>query len=159
LTCRKRRIKCDEGHPTCNNCKKSKRECLGYDPIFKQQPSPAAIQPAPSNQQPSTPATLASAAPTVLSSSSSSSSTHPYPATTYPPPPASSAAFDSPASTTTHSVKTDQPYDYSAAIDPALQGTEASGAPASHYQQHIKAEPGISQVVGDKNNLREDEGR
>jgi hypothetical protein len=36
LTCRKRRIKCDETHPTCNNCKKSKRECLGYDPIFRQ---------------------------------------------------------------------------------------------------------------------------
>ncbi|KAL7927529.1 hypothetical protein ACQKWADRAFT_6731 [Trichoderma austrokoningii] len=37
LTCRKRRIKCDETHPTCNNCRKSKRECLGYDPIFRQQ--------------------------------------------------------------------------------------------------------------------------
>ncbi|KAF4549543.1 Fungal Zn(2)-Cys(6) binuclear cluster domain-containing protein 18 [Elsinoe fawcettii] len=35
LTCRKRRIKCDEGHPACRNCVKSKRECLGYDPIFK----------------------------------------------------------------------------------------------------------------------------
>ncbi|KAG8625978.1 hypothetical protein KVT40_006379 [Elsinoe batatas] len=35
LTCRKRRIKCDEGHPACRNCSKSKRECLGYDPIFK----------------------------------------------------------------------------------------------------------------------------
>ncbi|KAI9171292.1 hypothetical protein HJFPF1_00774 [Paramyrothecium foliicola] len=30
--------KCDETHPTCNNCKKSKRDCLGYDPIFRQQP-------------------------------------------------------------------------------------------------------------------------
>ncbi|KXT07386.1 hypothetical protein AC578_533 [Pseudocercospora eumusae] len=47
LTCRKRRIKCDEGQPTCRNCSKSKRECLGYDPIFKSQPSPANIQPAP----------------------------------------------------------------------------------------------------------------
>ncbi|KAF2722860.1 hypothetical protein K431DRAFT_221480 [Polychaeton citri CBS 116435] len=47
LTCRKRRIKCDEGHPTCRNCQKSKRECLGYDPIFKQQSGPAPIQPAP----------------------------------------------------------------------------------------------------------------
>ncbi|KAK9457472.1 hypothetical protein V1511DRAFT_486064 [Dipodascopsis uninucleata] len=35
LTCRKRRIKCDERHPICNNCSKSKRVCLGYDPIFK----------------------------------------------------------------------------------------------------------------------------
>lgn len=49
LTCRKRRIKCDEGHPTCKNCLKSKRDCMGYDPIFKSQPGgPTAIQPAPS---------------------------------------------------------------------------------------------------------------
>ncbi|KAL4867773.1 hypothetical protein BDV12DRAFT_186456 [Aspergillus spectabilis] len=51
LTCRKRRIKCDEGHPVCRNCVKSKRECLGYDPVFKQ-PTPSVIQPAP-NPQPS----------------------------------------------------------------------------------------------------------
>ncbi|CAN6625849.1 hypothetical protein TRVA0_010S02256 [Trichomonascus vanleenenianus] len=37
LTCRKRRIKCDEQHPTCVNCDKSKRVCLGYDPIFRMQ--------------------------------------------------------------------------------------------------------------------------
>ncbi|KAK4244990.1 fungal transcriptional regulatory-like protein [Corynascus novoguineensis] len=30
LTCRRRRIKCDEGKPTCNNCIKSKRDCEGY---------------------------------------------------------------------------------------------------------------------------------
>ncbi|GAD94587.1 C6 finger domain protein, putative [Paecilomyces variotii No. 5] len=47
LTCRKRRIKCDEGHPVCRNCVKSKRECLGYDPVFRPQPAPSAIQPAP----------------------------------------------------------------------------------------------------------------
>ncbi|PKY05253.1 hypothetical protein P168DRAFT_252527 [Aspergillus campestris IBT 28561] len=52
LTCRKRRIKCDEGHPVCRNCVKSKRECLGYDPVFKPQPTPSAIQPAP-NPHPS----------------------------------------------------------------------------------------------------------
>ncbi|RMY59045.1 hypothetical protein D0863_12066 [Hortaea werneckii] len=34
LTCRKRRIKCDEGQPTCKNCTKSKRDCLGYDPVL-----------------------------------------------------------------------------------------------------------------------------
>lgn len=39
---------CDEAHPSCKNCAKSKRDCLGYDPIFKAQPGPAAIQPAPS---------------------------------------------------------------------------------------------------------------
>ncbi|KAJ5679460.1 hypothetical protein N7462_007704 [Penicillium macrosclerotiorum] len=48
LTCRKRRIKCDEGHPVCRNCVKSKRECLGYDPVFRPQATtPSAIQPAP----------------------------------------------------------------------------------------------------------------
>lgn len=35
LTCRKRRIKCDERASTCFNCDKSKRVCLGYDPIFR----------------------------------------------------------------------------------------------------------------------------
>ncbi|KAF5002545.1 hypothetical protein FDECE_10609 [Fusarium decemcellulare] len=37
LTCRKRRIKCDEGRPTCNNCIKSKRQCEGYSQrvVFK----------------------------------------------------------------------------------------------------------------------------
>ncbi|KAK3303684.1 uncharacterized protein B0T15DRAFT_421124 [Chaetomium strumarium] len=30
ITCRKRRIKCDEGKPTCNICIKSNRECEGY---------------------------------------------------------------------------------------------------------------------------------
>ncbi|KAK5998480.1 putative transcriptional regulatory protein C15D4.02 [Cladobotryum mycophilum] len=38
LTCRKRRIKCDEGKPTCKNCIKSKRNCDGYSQrvIFKE---------------------------------------------------------------------------------------------------------------------------
>ncbi|KAL1836406.1 hypothetical protein VTJ49DRAFT_5172 [Mycothermus thermophilus] len=35
LTCRKRRIKCDEGKPTCSNCIKSKRECEGYSRRLK----------------------------------------------------------------------------------------------------------------------------
>ncbi|KAK0783262.1 hypothetical protein LTR75_014175 [Friedmanniomyces endolithicus] len=47
LTCRKRRIKCDEGQPLCRNCAKSKRDCLGYDPIFKPATGPTPIQPAP----------------------------------------------------------------------------------------------------------------
>jgi hypothetical protein len=36
--CRKRRIKCDEGKPRCNNCLKSKRQCEGYNQrvIFKE---------------------------------------------------------------------------------------------------------------------------
>ncbi|KAK9248253.1 hypothetical protein V1506DRAFT_529431 [Lipomyces tetrasporus] len=32
LTCRKRRIKCDEGKPKCANCSKSRRVCEGYGP-------------------------------------------------------------------------------------------------------------------------------
>ncbi|KAK6085791.1 C6 finger domain-containing protein [Seiridium cupressi] len=38
LTCRKRRIKCDEARPTCANCIKSKRQCEGYNQrvIFKE---------------------------------------------------------------------------------------------------------------------------
>ncbi|KAF2217816.1 hypothetical protein CERZMDRAFT_63943 [Cercospora zeae-maydis SCOH1-5] len=38
LTCRKRRIKCDEGRPVCKNCVKSKRHCEGYSQrvVFKQ---------------------------------------------------------------------------------------------------------------------------
>jgi hypothetical protein len=37
LTCRKRRIKCGEERPSCNNCFKSKRHCEGYNQrvIFK----------------------------------------------------------------------------------------------------------------------------
>ncbi|KAI9865197.1 MAG: hypothetical protein M1813_002517 [Trichoglossum hirsutum] len=37
LTCRKRRIKCGEERPRCNNCVKSKRNCEGYNQrvIFK----------------------------------------------------------------------------------------------------------------------------
>ncbi|KAL1302073.1 hypothetical protein AAFC00_002513 [Neodothiora populina] len=37
LTCRKRRIKCDEGKPICKNCYKSRRQCEGYDQrvVFK----------------------------------------------------------------------------------------------------------------------------
>ncbi|GMM36891.1 hypothetical protein DASC09_042160 [Saccharomycopsis crataegensis] len=31
LTCRKRRIKCDERKPFCMNCEKSKKECMGYE--------------------------------------------------------------------------------------------------------------------------------
>ncbi|KAI0489936.1 hypothetical protein F4859DRAFT_523759 [Xylaria cf. heliscus] len=51
LTCRKRRIKCDELHPTCKNCQKSKRECLGYDPIFKNNQQPQQQQ-SPQQQSP-----------------------------------------------------------------------------------------------------------
>ncbi|KAK0620927.1 hypothetical protein B0T14DRAFT_497353 [Immersiella caudata] len=156
LTCRKRRIKCDEAHPTCNNCKKSKRECLGYDPIFKQQQGPTAIQPAP-NSQPAPVATLAST-PT-LPSSTAQSTYHaqlPIVPSSYPPSVPSSITFDSPVSSTSQSVKAETNFDYSAAIDPALQsgdlqGGDLSGSadtPTSQYQQlrveGADEEPGVS---------------
>lgn len=35
LTCRKRRIKCDERKPFCYNCERSKKVCLGYEDLTK----------------------------------------------------------------------------------------------------------------------------
>ncbi|CAK7896721.1 hypothetical protein CAAN1_17S01552 [[Candida] anglica] len=35
LTCRKRRIKCDERKPHCFNCERSKKVCLGYENLSK----------------------------------------------------------------------------------------------------------------------------
>ncbi|KAF7951485.1 hypothetical protein EAE96_006794 [Botrytis aclada] len=106
LTCRKRRIKCDEQHPACRNCQKSKRECLGYDPIFKQQPGPAAIQPAPSSA-PSQSSSIATANP-YGNQPQMLQSGYGVPA---------SMAYD-PALTAPSAA---QHYDYSSAIDPNLE--------------------------------------
>ncbi|KAI4167058.1 MAG: hypothetical protein LQ343_007523 [Gyalolechia ehrenbergii] len=121
LTCRKRRIKCDEHHPQCKNCQKSKRECLGYDPIFKSQPGPTAIQPAPS------------AAPSMQSTPTSAP---PYP----PPPqgyiPASSQPY-APSSLMANShspnAANEQNYDYHATLDPALASSLQSKASSEMY--------------------------
>ncbi|KAF2145487.1 uncharacterized protein K452DRAFT_220599 [Aplosporella prunicola CBS 121167] len=123
LTCRKRRIKCDEAHPTCRNCQKSKRECLGYDPIFKQQPGPAQIQPAPS----AAPQPVSAPAP-VPPPSAPVAYSHvpqgyaPAASANYAPPIGHSASPPVPAP--------DQSYEFSSAIDPALAGAEAT-APMS----------------------------
>ncbi len=107
---------CDEAHPTCRNCQKSKRECLGYDPIFKSQPGPAAIQPAPSG------------APSMHATSvTSTSTTSPYPpgyapAVTGGYAPALSTGASSPGSSV-------EPYDYATAIDPALEASGPSQMP------------------------------
>ncbi|TEY68295.1 hypothetical protein BOTCAL_0121g00240 [Botryotinia calthae] len=106
LTCRKRRIKCDEQHPACRNCQKSKRECLGYDPIFKQQPGPAAIQPAPSSA-PSQSSSIATANP-YGNQPQMLQSGYGVPA---------SMAYD-PALT---APSAGQHYDYASAIDPNLE--------------------------------------
>ncbi|BCS24434.1 putative C6 finger domain protein [Aspergillus puulaauensis] len=110
LTCRKRRIKCDEGHPVCRNCVKSKRECLGYDPVFKQ-PTPSAIQPAP-NPQPSL---------VVNPQDPSPNSTTTQPQSSYPtaPPgyvPASSQPFAPSQSPSTSAER----FEYNSSIDPSL---------------------------------------
>ncbi|OJD15574.1 transcriptional regulatory protein moc3 [Emergomyces pasteurianus Ep9510] len=115
LTCRKRRIKCDERHPVCRNCEKSKRDCLGYDPVFRPQPGPSALQPAPSQ-----PSLLVShqGTPSYMSSQSplagGQSFAHPHLPTTSPS-----------SSPSVHQ------FDYGTAIDPALEGVASPNA-ATH---------------------------
>ncbi|KAH0542746.1 hypothetical protein FGG08_002885 [Glutinoglossum americanum] len=123
LTCRKRRIKCDEAHPTCRNCQKSKRECLGYDPIFKAQPGPAAIQPAPTSAPPAGATTSAPYPAPVPGYASSITGSYG---------PALSTGASSPGSSV-------EPYDYSSAIDPALQaaGPSQIPAPPPPYDQQV----------------------
>ncbi len=101
----------------CRNCQKSKRDCLGYDPIFKQQSGPAQIQPAPNSASAPHSTTPASASAPLTSA--------PYSQTSVPQgyAPASSAGYASAASTTTGG----QPSENFNAIDPALA---QSGPPA-----------------------------
>ena len=85
---------------------------MGYDPIFKAQPGPAAIQPAPSS------------APSMQPTSATASPYPPppqgyMPAVTQPYAPSLTAGAASPGSSV-------EPYDYTAAIDPALEGAGAS---------------------------------
>ncbi|RDW66275.1 hypothetical protein BP6252_09910 [Coleophoma cylindrospora] len=132
LTCRKRRIKCDEGHPACRNCQKSKRECLGYDPIFKNNPGPQTIQPAPSAapQQPTQ---------TVTSGANPYGQQPPMAGYGAPPPnmaydPALTGGVSSPGAAAPQ-------YDYASAIDPAL---EAAAPPptALSANQFAQSTPG-----------------
>lgn len=105
--------------PSCRNCQKSKRECQGYDPVFKNAPGPAPIQPAPSS------APLASGVPTTA---------HPYGNQPHLLTGAlygtGSMAYDSAALGATGAS---HPYDYNSAIDPALEAsavpTTAAGTP------------------------------
>ncbi|KAM6537075.1 hypothetical protein FALCPG4_003030 [Fusarium falciforme] len=151
LTCRKRRIKCDETHPTCNNCKKSKRECLGYDPIFRQQPggqSSSNIQPAPSSQR--TPPAIPSSVPSTIPSSIATNPGLParatnsygsqpsmlpssyataHATTASPNPSITSLSYESSLSTVASPpIKSESGYEYSSAIDPALQSLASSSA-------------------------------
>lgn len=167
LTCRKRRIKCDETHPTCNNCKKSKRDCAGYDPIFKQTPpGPSTIQPAPNHggaptapppaqplQQPGQPEqqqhhhpqdqqqppSLPGAPPSSTSNSPGSSPYGHQPAVVPSSyPPVQGHQYDTAGSTLTSTV------DYSGgAIDPALDtgSTGSAGQHASSNTQYRAGSP------------------
>jgi white-opaque regulator 2 len=96
LTCRKRRIKvrcpftatfmpssnikqCDELHPVCRNCQKSKRNCAGYDPGVKAQSnggSPPVRSPIAKSESSSYPASSASRVDSLYSSSSAAPSHH-----------------------------------------------------------------------------------
>ncbi|CUS13919.1 unnamed protein product [Tuber aestivum] len=113
LTCRKRRIKCDEAHPTCKNCAKSKRDCLGYDPIFKAQPGPAAIQPAPSI------------------GGSTPQSTAPLYSFSYPVSNPLGGQSCAQTNSTAASSPTSEVYEYQPAIDPALEAPMMGNPPIS----------------------------
>ncbi|KAG9232057.1 hypothetical protein BJ875DRAFT_97011 [Amylocarpus encephaloides] len=119
LTCRKRRIKCDEAHPHCRNCQKSKRDCMGYDPIFKQQPQgPTSIQPAPSS------ASTQAGSPATANPYGNQQNMYSMPTAPigYD---ASSAGVSSPGSA-------NQPYDYTNAIDPALEAAPPAAANSAY---------------------------
>ena len=94
---------CDEAHPTCRNCQKSKRECLGYDPVFKST-GPTPIQPAPSA---ATASSTKSASPSLPHSGSYS------PSQTY-----SSTATG--FITSPHSAHADTTFEFAPSLDPAL---------------------------------------
>lgn len=160
LTCRKRRIKCDETHPTCNNCKKSKRECLGYDPIFKQQQTPSALQPSPNGE----------VSPSASTTSTVPSSTTPAPYTTHPtpiltpsdpPPPTRDQPDDIAAAKCNEPPEPEKPI---ANIDPALNKTSPDFTAAAIATATVTANPtattdSAAQQPGEATQLREHEGR
>ncbi|RFU35996.1 hypothetical protein B7463_g380, partial [Scytalidium lignicola] len=130
-----RHKKCDEQHPACRNCQKSKRECLGYDPIFKQQPGPAAIQPAPSSAPPQAP--IVATANPYGNQPQMLQSGYGAPVTNMGyVEPALSAGVSSPGSAT-------QTYDYTSAIDPALEAAAPAPTAASSNQFQAATTPGM----------------
>lgn len=159
LTCRKRRIKCDETHPTCNNCKKSKRECLGYDPIFKQQQTPS-LQPSPNGE----------VSPSASTTSTVPSSTTPAPYTTHPtpiltpsdpPPPTRDQPDDIAVAKCNEPPEPEKPI---ANIDPALNKTSPDFTAAAIATAAVTADPtattdSAAQQPGEATQLREHEGR
>lgn len=108
--------------PACRNCQKSKRECAGYDPIFKQQQGPAAIQPAPSSA-PQQGGIAATANPY---------GNQPHMLGGYGG--VSNMSYD-PALSASHGSPASQQFDYASAIDPALEASGPSGAGAQYTAQ------------------------
>lgn len=121
---------CDEQHPACRNCQKSKRDCLGYDPIFKQQPGPPNIQPAPS-AAPSQAGSAATANPYGNQSQVLGGYGAPV-SMAYDP--ALSAGVSSPGSGSGQ-------YDYASAIDPALEAVTPSTAASNIFQPTTSGMP------------------
>ncbi|TQV99750.1 C6 finger domain-containing protein [Cordyceps javanica] len=148
--------KCDEAHPTCNNCKKSKRDCLGYDPIFRQQPAaqPGSIQPAPSptaslpsSNSPGSaagngrPLNSYASQPSILPTSYASSTS---PAATASPTP--NTVYQSTPVTTTHpatSAAADSRYDYPSGANPTSRPYQPASAfdPARHVDHTANSRP------------------
>ncbi|KAK5990518.1 hypothetical protein PT974_08787 [Cladobotryum mycophilum] len=159
--------KCDETHPTCNNCRKSKRECLGYDPIFRQQAGTQSgnnIQPAPGSLPSATPPAVAASVyqnPAVGQATTgprlgNSYGTQPsmlpgvYAPTTAPSPtlnsiaPSTSASYNPPLPTTAAPAlapKAESNYDYSVSnADPAIRQLPATSVSAE--ARHLDHKPG-----------------
>ncbi|KAL7628457.1 hypothetical protein AAE478_002660 [Parahypoxylon ruwenzoriense] len=145
-----RHKKCDEQHPICKNCQKSKRECLGYDPIFKnqQQQHPTNIRPAPNNPSSSAPAPV-HRPPTSAPVSGSTPTAASY--TTLPPvipnnTTSAAALFiaNVASSGAAESAVKSEPLEYPAAIDPALDGVlNTPSMSTSHFPaiQHAAPNP------------------
>ncbi|KAI0844424.1 hypothetical protein F5Y00DRAFT_256025 [Daldinia vernicosa] len=144
LTCRKRRIKCDEQHPICKNCQKSKRECLGYDPIFKnqQQQHHTNIRPAPNNSSASSSAAPSSRPPASSTPASGSAQTQTSYTATLPPVISNTTPTTAPfagnltaAGTAASSVKGEPALEYPVAIDPTLDTVlSTTSTSPSHFQ-------------------------
>lgn len=115
-------FQCDEGHPVCRNCVKSKRECLGYDPVFRPSAStPSAIQPAP-NPPPSLVVNPQGPPP--------SSSAPAYPSAPPGYMPASSQPFAPSLPSESPSASTDQP-EHRASLEPSLTSNNTPTMQAS----------------------------
>lgn len=140
-------IQCDETHPTCNNCKKSKRECLGYDPIFKQQQTPSNLQPSPTGEV--SPSASTTSTSTVPSSTPAPYTTHPTPILTPSDPPSSTRDQHDDGSIIKYEhIDPERP---AANIDPALH---KAGSDFAVSVTAIPSADAIAQQPGEATHLR-----